>query len=267
MPKVSVVMAVHNEPEHILDAAIQSILSQTIGDLELIICDDGSTAQTAQAIEKWNADARIIVIRNTQNAGAAAARNRAIALAKSEYIAIMDADDISMSDRLEKQLLFLEQNPQFGFVGGRGEYFESAPGDKGVCYWFCMYPKADDFLMTLPFVHASLLFRKESLRAVRGYREIRRVTRSEDYDMLLRMYEKGFCGANLPDTLYCIRQDAATLSRRKYRYRFWETCVKFEGFCRLGLMPRGIPFTIKPLLVGLIPIPLLEQLKKLYYKQ
>lgn len=266
MPVVSVVMAVHNEPPEILDSAIRSILEQTIKDLELVICDDASNDEAAQALEKWTTDPRVTMLRNPRNLGAAAARNRAIAQTSGEYIAIMDADDISLPERLGKQLSFLNEHPQYGFVGTRGKYFESVPGDRSDGYWFCPEPVASDFLMTLPFVHASILFRKEVLCSVRGYREIRRVKRSEDYDMLLRIYEKGYCGANLEECLYLIRINGATLARRKYRYRLWEMCVKFEGFSRLGLMPRGFLFAIKPLIIGLIPVRILERLKKLYYK-
>lgn len=268
MPKISVVMAVHNEPPSILDEAVQSILSQTMEDLELVICDDASVEPPImQALERWNRDVRVSVIRNSENKGAATARNRAIAQASGDYIAIMDADDVSVANRLEQQLLFLEKHPEFSFVGTRGECFSSVPGDTGRCYPFVAQPQPRDFLMTLPFVHASILFRREALTDVSSYRQSRRVTRSEDYDMLLRMYAAGHRGANLPGTLYHIRVDEATLSRRKYRYRLHETYVKLTGFSRLGLMPRALPFALKPLIVGLIPVSLLEQIKKIYYKQ
>ena len=119
--------------------------------------------------------------------------------------------------------------------------------------------------MTLPFVHASLMFRREALLAVGGYDESPRVERSEDYDMLLRIYAKGLRGANTSDALYHIREDKGTFRRRKYRYRFKETEVKLNGFARLGLMPKGVMFAFKPLVVGLIPMRLLELLKGHYY--
>lgn len=268
MPQVSVVMAVHNEPEHIIDAAIYSIISQTVSDLELIICDDGSNAATVAALSKWNnADSRLCLIRNDVCLGAGAARNRAISLAKSEYIAIMDADDISVSTRLEKELAFLSDNHQFAFVGTRGQLFINTPGDITDTYWYVDKPTNRDFLMTLPFVHASVLFRRNALYNAGGYRCLKRVKRSEDYDLLMRLYAAGYIGANIPQILYYIRTDESTLKRRKYRYRFTECAVKLEGFSRMRLMPVGILYAIKPLVVGLIPIRLLNYIKTKYYKQ
>ena len=121
--------------------------------------------------------------------------------------------------------------------------------------------------MTLPYVHASLMFRRGVLESVGGYREIARVKRSEDYDLLLRLYEAGYRGANLPEVLYYIRQDKAAIKKRKYRYRFPETIVKLEGFYRLGLMPKGFLYAVKPLVVGLLPDRLLVKLKTNYYEK
>ena len=95
----------------------------------------------------------------------------------------------------------------------------------------------------------------------------RYVKRSEDYDLLMRAYAKGFQGINLPVSLYAIRLDAGTYQRRKYRYRFHECAVKWVGFASMGLMPRGIPYAVKPLIVGLLPVGLLNRLKEKYYGQ
>ena len=264
---ISVIMPVHNESPDVLDQSIQSVLSQTVQVSELIICDDGSADTTWEALKKWRHDKRIIILRNKEPRGAANARNRAIRIATGDYIALMDADDISSTKRIEKELAFLMENPEFEFVGCRGELFEEIIGDLNETYRFISYPLADDFLMTLPFVHASLLFRKHVLYDVGGYRDIKRVWRSEDYDMLLRLYQCGYKGANLSDTLYYIRTDRNTIKRRKYRYRFIEASVKFEGFARLGLLPKGLPYVIKPLVVGLIPERLLQRIKSHYYRK
>ena len=264
-PGITVIMAVHNEPPSILEAAISSILSQSIKNIEFIICDDGSDCETAEALKKLIDGTGIILIRNDCSLGAGVARNRALALAQGQYIAIMDADDISDNMRLEKEREFLINNSSYAFVGCIGKYFRITPGDMHNCYWFVEKPEPQDFLMTLPFVHASILFRRSALDVVGGYREIQRVKRSEDYDLLLRLYENHLYGANLPEMLYHIRMNDATFNRRKYRFRFYEALVKAEGFARLGLMPKGIIYAIKPLIVGLIPNRILEPLKHFYY--
>lgn len=268
-PVVSVIMAVYRiASAKELDSAVSSILGQTFPDLELVICSDGADGQTFSLLEKWHTkDSRVKVTRNVRNLGAGAARNRAAHLASGQYIAIMDADDVAAPIRLAQQLDFLKSNPQFDFVGSRGAYFSQEPGDRPDGYWYVARPAPEDFLMTLPFVHASLMFRREAFFAAGGYRELKRVTRSEDYDLLLRLYALGRRGANLSEVLYFIRMDEAALKRRKYRYRFFECAVKLEGFFKLGLMPIGIIYGLKPLLVGLIPDPILNGIKRRYYNR
>lgn len=264
--KVSVIMAVYNTDREILKLAIDSVLKQSIKELELIICDDGSTDSAYSLLKKISdSDKRVIVLKNKINMGPSFARNRCLAIAKGEYIAIADADDFSDEKRLEKQVAFLQSNPQYSFVGTAGQYFSHMCSNKGM-YWFCEHPQKKDFLFTLPFVHASIMFRKEALLAVNGYREDRKVTRSEDYDLLMRLYSKGYSGANIKQVLYYIRLDEKTFKRRKYRYRFNEFIVKYRGFRDLGLLPGGFIYVIKPLLVGLIPVGLLNIIKEKYYK-
>ena len=266
-PLVSVIMGVYNGSAT-LEQAVRSVLDQTYRNLELIICDDASTDDTWERLQTLaQRDSRIRLVRNTRNQGAGGARDRCLEQARGSYIALMDADDVSMPTRLEKQIEALENAPELSFVGTKGQFFTEQPGDLQKCYWFVAEPGKEDFLMTLPFVHASLMFRAEVLRELGGYSGKRYVKRSEDYDLLMRAYAKGFQGINLPVSLYGIRLDAGTYQRRKYRYRFHECAVKWVGFTRMGLMPRGIPYAVKPLIVGLLPVGLLNRLKEKYYGQ
>lgn len=89
----------------------------------------------------------------------------------------------------------------------------------------------------------------------------------EDYDMLLRMYAAKLYGANLGEILYYIRRDANQYKRRKYRYRWNEAKMKYRGFLKLGLMPKAIPYVIKPLIAGLIPWRISAILQKRYYRK
>lgn len=265
-PAVSVIMSVYNG-EDTLRQAVESILSQTFADFELIICDDASIDGTWALLKDLAArDGRIRLLRNAVNRKAGAARNRCLHSARGRYIALMDSDDWSTPERLERQKSFLDDHPEYGFVGARGRYFHSHPGDMARDYWFVARPRPEDFLMTLPFMHPTLMFRAEALRSVGGYTDGGWVNRSEDYEMLMRLYAAGIRGVNLNEVLYYFRLDEGTYRRRKYRYRVNEALVKWRGFSAMGLMPRGIPCAVKPLLVGLIPQRLLEKLKKGYYK-
>ncbi|NFG60718.1 glycosyltransferase [Clostridium sp. CMCC3677] len=267
MPTISVIMAVYNtDDEDVLRTSIQSILNQTYQDFEFIICEDGSTDNTYSVLEKLCAnDIRIKLLKNEKNIKAGGARNKCLSIAQGEFIAIMDADDYSHPARLEKQIAFLRDNKEYDFVGCKGVYFKHKPSKIDGEYWFCKYPQKQDFLITLPFVHGSLMFKKDSIEKQKGYCENNLVIRSEDYDLLLRLYAAGCRGANLEKSLYYIRQDDNTFKRRKYRFRVNEMIVKYRGFKNLGLMPKGIFYAIKPLVVGLIPVKILNKIKTIYY--
>ena len=116
-PLVSVVMPAYNAERH-LARAIDSILEQTLEDIELIIVDDCSTDATPKIIADYAAaDARVRAIRNQANLGPAGSTNRGVALARAELIAGMDADDISVPSRLRKQVDFLAEHPDVAVVG------------------------------------------------------------------------------------------------------------------------------------------------------
>ena len=267
--EVSVIMAVYNlEQRDILELSIKSILNQTMENIEFIICDDASTDNTYSIIKDLTKnDNRVKLLKSMVNRKAGGARNMCLQYAQGKYIAIMDADDFSTRDRLEKQVKFLEEHQSFGFVGSKGGYFNKTIGD---CieksYWFKTTPIKKDFLFSLPFVHASIMFRKEVLDKCQGYNSSILAQRAEDYDMLIRIYELGYIGANINEKLYYIREDTNTFKRRKYRFRFIEAIVKLRGFYQLGLMPIGFIYAMKPLLVGLIPLSILKKMSERYYK-
>ena len=108
MPKVSVILPVYNAEKY-LKEAIDSILNQTFTDFELLLINDGSTDGSEQIIQSYK-DGRIVSISNNVNNGLIYSLNRAIDIANGEYIARMDADDISLPERLERQISYLEEN-------------------------------------------------------------------------------------------------------------------------------------------------------------
>jgi len=119
---VSITMPVFNCEKYIEDS-ISSVLAQTYSNWELIIVDDGSTDNTLKIVDKYD-DARINVYKLEKNMGRGFARNYAIEKCKGEYIAIFDADDISLKNRLELQVSFLKNNPAIDIIGGQILHFE-----------------------------------------------------------------------------------------------------------------------------------------------
>lgn len=188
-PKVSVVMSVYNESRYI-SVAIKSILNQTFNDFEFLIIDDGSSDKTPEIIEHYaEKDDRIRYIINETNKGLPASLNKGVEAANGEYIARMDADDKSLPKRFERQVEFLETNPDVHVVGcnvhiiGRnGEYL----GDR-------KFPHKGRDPETLQkqgaqIVHPSVMMRRTSVQTVNGYRPA--FKHAQDVDLWVRMARK-----------------------------------------------------------------------------
>ena len=260
MPRVSIIAGAYNiEGSYSFEKSMKSILGQTFADFEFIICDDGSTDRTRELLLDFQkTDPRIRLLFNEKNLGLAASLNRCIEAASGEYIARHDCDDYSHPERIEKQVAYLDSNPDVAILGTFAYLF-----DEGGVWGKTFFPteiKKRDFLFCSPHQHGSVVFRKGELLMAGGYRVAKETRRTEDYDLFMRMHTFAK-SANLPEYLYYFCEDKSTLRRRKYRYRIDEARVRYRGFKLLGLLPRGIPYVIKPLIVGLIPARLLAFLK------
>jgi len=260
MPEISVIMGVYNaNKNNMIDLSIRSIINQTYTDWELIICDDGSTDGTLEVLKKYeDEDKRIQVIHNRKNHGLAYSLNRCLEICKGNYIARMDIDDYSVPERLAVQKLKLENNKQYNFCSSNALLFDQ----NGVWGKRIMkeYVEKKDFLFTSPFIHAALLAQKEIFQEIK-YSEKRASKRAEDYELFMKVYERGYKGFNIQQELYCIREDTECYVRRKYRERWFEAYIRWKGFRELGLMPVGFVYVIKPLIVGFIPQKLLRKLR------
>jgi glycosyltransferase involved in cell wall biosynthesis len=129
---VSVIIPAYNAEKYLADA-IDSILNQTFTQFEIIIIDDCSKDRTNEIIQKYaNSDVRIRAFRNKINLGIAGNRNKGVGLAKGKYVVWQDADDISLPWRIEKQLHFMEINPEVGIVGGYLQFFSDDNENTGI---------------------------------------------------------------------------------------------------------------------------------------
>lgn len=268
---ISVIMGVYNiENLVVFHDAMQSVINQTDRDFEFIICDDGSTDSTWDILIGYQKkDDRIRLLRNGHNLGLAATLNRCIKHSRGDYIARQDADDVSDAMRFEKQVEYLKLHPELSFVGSNVKLFDEGGvwGNRD----FPENPVNKDFLFGQPFIHGSLMFRREALLAVNGYKSSRETRRAEDYELLMRMYSEGMCGANHQEYLYSFMEDRAAQKRRRYRYRIDEMVVRYRGFKKMELLKNlhNWIYVIKPLIVGLIPGKVLKKmkLKKGIYKK
>lgn len=251
MRKISVIIPAYNV-ENKIDRCLEHLVNQTHTDLEIIICDDASSDQTWKKLQEWEKkDSRIRIMKNEYNMFAAATRNRCIQAATGDYIALQDADDYSVLDRMEVELKNLEEHPEFDFVCSTLVCFD----ETGVWYKikFKEFPQKEDFLWGISFTHASAMFRANAIKSIGGYRVAKETRRGQDLDLFMRLYANGSKGFNIPDELYFYNEDRNAYKRRKYRYRICEAVIRFKGYRMLHLFPNGIFGVIKPLVVGLIP--------------
>jgi glycosyltransferase involved in cell wall biosynthesis len=195
---ISVVMSVYNGEKYLREA-IDSVLQQSYRDFEFIIVNDGSTDNSAAIINSYR-DNRIKVVEQ-KNSGLAAALNVGINISRGKYIARMDADDICLPPRFERQLEFLERNPDHVLVGANAEVIDQ----DGILIYNSDYPcNWDEIKATLPFpliFHSSVMISRAALLNSGKYNEA--VSKLNDFEDLLlwnKLVQYGKL-ANLPDRL------------------------------------------------------------------
>lgn len=213
-PRVSVVMPVYNE-ERFLREAVDSILSQTFTDFEFIIIDDGSTDGTPDILAQYaQRDSRVRVFRQ-ENSGLVRSLNRAVALSRGEYVARMDADDISLPKRLATQVRWLDSNPEIASLATRTDEIDEngrvvKRGDRYVGSAFIRRTLLRGYSI---LYHGSVMFRRVCFDRVGGYRE--EFKRAEDYDLWLRMTDH-YSLDNVPEILYQHRLRLGSVSFKHY---------------------------------------------------
>jgi glycosyltransferase involved in cell wall biosynthesis len=191
---VSVVMPVYNG-EAFLETAIRSVLTQTHRDLELVVVDDGSTDSTPDILARFAAiDPRIRVIRQTHR-GVSAARNRALAACQGEWVANLDSDDHMLPNRLERQMTFVEQNPEVRVFACRAYYINGEGRILGKTRLepFVTPEQLRRYVDRGGIVgvnHSSVMMHRATILQVGGYRE--EFHSAEDLDLWNRVVERGY---------------------------------------------------------------------------
>ena len=203
-PRVSVLTAVRNSLPF-LNEAIESIRAQTFVDFEYWVVDDASTDDSWSAIQQLaGSDSRIKAIRNPTQLGVADALNAALRQARGEYVAILDADDLALPERLERQVDFLDRHPDYAAIGsvvrlidatGATLRHESYPSHPASARW--------NLLFGASLLHSASLYRRELLLRIGGYS--RQHGYLCDYELLTRLVNHGKL-SNLPEVLACYRR-------------------------------------------------------------
>ena len=209
-PRVSVLLPVR-DGARFLREALDSVLAQTLADFELLVVDDGSTDETPEILASVG-DERLCVLRQ-EPAGLVAALERGIGEARAPYLARMDADDVSLPCRLERQVAFLDEQSQVALVVPGVESIDEAgrPGRR------VTVPDDDAalrrrLLLRNPFTHGAVVVRAAAVRQAGGYRAD--YGANEDYDLWRRIARDWKLGA-VPGVLYRYREHSGAVTRSR----------------------------------------------------
>ncbi|MEE8603236.1 glycosyltransferase family 2 protein [Euzebya tangerina] len=221
-PAVSVIMTVHNEEDHLLDA-LRSIGAQTFTDFEVVVWDDGSTDRTPELLQSFAAkDDRVRVLSSVRNRGPVVGRNFAIDVSRAAWLAICDADDVWLPQKLERQMAVLQHHSSSadadGLValGSSGHHINAEGRVRGFfdvgLHDEAAYDNARASSDVFYLLNSSAIFRRDVFQLVGGYRED--YFPGEDVDLWTRMAEHGLI-LNLEEPLVHYRVHGHSVSDHK----------------------------------------------------
>lgn len=264
----SVLISVYKkEKAEYLKQALQSVIDQTLKPTEIVIIKDGLlTKELDDCIEDFQKQYpelfRIITFK--KNRGLGLALRDGVKACKYEYIARMDSDDISKPDRFEKQFNYLQKHPETALLGAWiTEFSKDENNPDTVTKLPCIHQEIIKFAKRRnPFRHVTVIFKKKAVIQSGNYRDF---LWFEDYDLFVRMLQKGYIAANIPEYLVNVRADKDMFARRggwqylKQDYRFQKFLLKTNFIGKIDFI---INITIRSI-VRIIP----NKLRSYFYKK
>lgn len=244
-PRVSVLMAVLNGLPSVLDA-VASLQAQTLRDWELVVVDDGSSDGTGDALRRAAVDdPRIRLLHNERPRGLPFSLNRAFRAASAPLVARLDADDVAYPTRLERQVAFLDAQPDVHVLGTGADLVDDAgaplPSARPAEHHAVLAARR---FRQVPVIHPSVMMRREVLERLGGYDA--RLRRAQDHDLWLRAFQAGLRFHNLSEPL--IRYRVRT--RPKLRATAFVAFVVARGAIREGRALRGVGYAALHLVLG-----------------
>ncbi|MBQ6078716.1 MAG: glycosyltransferase [Muribaculaceae bacterium] len=251
MTRISVLMGIYNCASTLVEA-LDSLYAQTYQDFKIILCEDGSSDDTYAVAEKYaQSHDNIILLRNESNMGLNYTLNRCLEHADTEFIARMDGDDISLPERFEREINFLDAHPEYALVSCSMVHFDENGDyitDKGIGEI-----KKVDFIHGSPINHAPCMIKTIALKTVGGYTVDDKLLRVEDYHLWFKLFAAGYKLYMLNEPLYKMRDDKNAYKRRTFKNRLNEAYVRHIGYKMIHLPWYVQVFALRPILVHLIP--------------
>lgn len=265
-PKVSILMGVYNCADTI-KTSIDSIISQSYKNWELIICDDNSSDNTCEIVREFlkSYGEKIKLIINSKNLTLGPTLNHCLKYATGKYIARQDGDDYSHKNRLEIEVEYLENNKDIDLVSTNMISF-SENGEEGLHSLYNNFekPNLSDLLAKgAPFAHATIMMRKEVIDKLNGYTNAWYGKQLEDYELWFRFLKEGYIGINLNENLYYVRENRDAFKRRSVKRRLRGIVLNFKIFKEANAPLKYYIKILRDIIAIFIPSAIFE----VYYKR
>ena len=250
--KVSIIMGIYN-CEATLPKAIDSVLEQTYSNWELIMCDDASKDGTYEVAREYaeRYPEKMKLLRNEENKKLSYSLNRCLEVATGEYVARMDADDLNLPQRIEKEAEFLNEHPEYNLVSCRAIVFDEN-GTRGVRDTAGEHFK-EEMIKSLPFLHPTIMVRKAAFDQLNGYTVSKRTERGQDVDLYFRFFAEGYRGYTIEDALYQYHESMKDFKKRSFKVAINTCKTSIYGHKLLHFPLRYRIYVLRPLLSAMIP--------------
>lgn len=227
MYDITVIITAYNAEKY-LKESINSIIAQHFKKWKIIAVDDGSKDKTYEILKNFSNTLKdqISIIKNDNNLGINISLNKALKQVSTPFFTRQDADDISLSNRLEILINSLKNNPDYYFVSSKMQSIS----DKNLTYPLKLipYPKKCEFIASLPFCNAPTLFKSEILNKIKFNTSNLYKKRFEDYEFFFQCYVNNYFGYNITKITYLVRQDLDYYRKIKTKQRVIEFFLKYR---------------------------------------
>lgn len=250
-PEITVLMSVYNDKKY-LSESVESILNQTFENFEFLIIDDASTDGSKDLLEEYaKEDSRIKLICNKNNKGLSYNLAEGTSLAKAPWIARMDADDISVKDRLAIQIQYVKEHPSIDIVGSYVIDIDDEGNELELRKVPTTHEKIANLIWTCPFIHPTVLFKKESIIKAGSYD--RNLRRRQDYDLWFRCHEASLRFDNIDMPLLFYRATDAYYKKNNLKVQLQQAKMGFAGAKKVKASPIAYIGVTVAFLKGILP--------------
>lgn len=262
--QITVLMSVYNDEKY-LKESIESILKQSVKDFEFLIFEDCSTDNSRIILKEYEKkDKRIKLVLNTSNKGLSFNLAKGVLMAKNEWIARMDADDIALKERFSLQLDYIKKHPKVDVLGGYVIDIDENGLEKGIRKVPLTHNKISSLIWTCPFIHPTVIYRKKSILEAGSYNKDLR--RRQDYDLWFRCHKMNLEFANLDVPLIYYRATDDYYKKNDYTVQLNQVKLGFKGAFLVKSSPIAYIGITVAFFKGILPIKLRKPISIVFRK-